>query len=268
MLKKILQASLMMIVIVMAAVSGASAAEVKIQPGSIGVEKTFVKDDVKFEITIAQTTKAKDEILFKVNSKVTNVSKKPISYVINGCDAGIAASVITEGGSRLPLEEDYACPPYYGEKELKAGKSIDQERVFSMGTSSGNGLVPDQYNLRTIFMRGNMEGEQPLEFWTPFQTGVALSGDPIDLDVKLTKASSKYDMVVKGRTKADGIKAITLTIGTEKHKIRVKPKSDELYAKKNIKIKGAVPSSGQVEIEYKDGLKHIISIPVKVSPEK
>lgn len=266
--KKMLHSFVAMVVVFMMAITGVSAAD-PLTPVSIGVEKTLLQDGVKFNMILSQTTDplAKGTILFKINTKVTNISKKTISYIINGCDVGIRSDVILENGSTLPLHNPPGCTDIYAIEELKAGQSIEREEVFTTKPTS-NTLVPDQYNLKSIFQRGDMYNQTYVELMTPFAGGITLATKPLDLTAKLTKSSSKYELNVDGLIKDPTVQKVYLTVGKAKYEVKVHPQTKKLSLKKKIKIIGVVPNTATLEIQYSDQQKHFVTIPVEVSPEK
>lgn len=268
MLKKMLHSIVTFVVVFMMTATGVSAAE-PLTPGSIGIEKTFVQDGLKFNIILSQTTDPLElgSILYKIKTKVTNVSKKPISYVINGCDVGIRSDVILENGSTLPIHNAPACTDIYAVEELKAGKSIEREEVLTTKITS-NGIVPDQYNLRSVFMRGDMNQETFVTLNTPFASGVTLATRPVDLTAKLTKSSSKYELNVDGIVKDATVQKVYLTVGKTKHPVKINPQTKKLSLNKKIKVNGVVPNTATLELTFTDQLKYLITIPVTVSPEK
>ncbi|MGC5328853.1 hypothetical protein [Brevibacillus sp. SYSU BS000544] len=266
--KKMLHSFVALMVVFMMVVTGASAAD-SLPPGSIGVEKTLLQNGLKFNMILSQTTDPLElgSILFKVKTKVTNVSTKPITYIINGCDVGIHSDVILENGSTLPLHNPPGCTDIYAVEELAAGKSIEREEVYTTKLTS-NTIVPDQYNLKSTFQRGDLYNQQYVELITPFAGGITLATKPLELKAKLTKNSSKYDLNVDGLVKDTTVQKVYLTVGKTKYPMKIHPQTKKLSLKKKIKINGEVPNTATMEIEYAGQIKHFVTIPIEISPEK
>lgn len=164
---------------------------------------------------------------------------------------------------------DQACTPTTHQKELRAGSSISQEELFTTAFLPIDLDDEDLYVLESSLHIGREEEQgRNVSFVTHFDKGISLPIESIDIEAKLTKASSKFQLYVKGTAGNKEIKYLYLKAGKTKYLLRINKKTREFFFSKKITIKGNPPDMGVLEISYADGTKQTLDIPIKLSPEK
>ncbi|ATF13229.1 hypothetical protein A616_14910 [Brevibacillus brevis X23] len=271
MFRKIVQSLVCLLLVMTASAVHVNVAEAK-ETGMLFIEKPFKKEGLRFQVTVTENDNPKyDSPVYHVNTIVTNISRKPITYTTGHC-YGVTTRLeaYASGDSwELPYPEDEpACTPDIKERTLKPGRTIEQDEYFRTNELPDD-LTPDYFQLNSSvrILVGPEDKERKKEIikmQTKFLPGLALNPDEIELQSESSELSkSYYELKVTGKASNKDIKRVSIQVFHSTITLRIDSKSGEFSTKKKVKAKGPSLPSGVLEVTYKDGTKHIYSIPIK-----
>ncbi|BAH43684.1 hypothetical protein BBR47_27070 [Brevibacillus brevis NBRC 100599] len=273
MFRKIIHSLVCLLLVMTAGAVNVNAAQAK-ATGMFFIDKPFKKEGLRFQVTVTETDNPKyDSPMYHVNTIVTNTSRKPITYTTGHC-YGVTnrLEAFASGDSwELPYPEDEpACTPDIKEKNVKPGRTIEQDEYFRTDELPSD-LTPDYFQLNSyvhilVGPEDKERKEEIVKMQTKFLPRLALNPDEIELQAESSVLpKSYYELSVTGKVSNREIKRASLQVFNSIITLRVDSKSGEFSTKKKVKAKGPSLQSGVLEVMYKDGTKHIYYVPIENS---
>ncbi|UIO45071.1 hypothetical protein LOY85_13290 [Brevibacillus brevis] len=273
MFRKIVHSLVCLLLVMTAGAVNVNAAQAK-ATGMFFIDKPFKKEGLRFQVTVTETDNPKyDSPMYHVNTIVTNTSRKPITYTTGHC-YGVTnrLEAFSSGDSwELPYPEDEpACTPDIKEKNVKPGRTIEQEEYFRTDELPSD-LTPDYFLLNSyvhilVGPEDKERKEEIVKMQTKFLPRLALHPDEIELHAESSELpKSYYQIEVTGKVSNKEIKRVTIQVFNTVITLQVNSKSGDFSTKKKVKTKGPSLQSGVLEITYKDGTKHTYYVPIKNS---